>query len=150
MQFFIQVAAAYIVTITAGILVEAPKSLLFKTGICGMIGYAVYLLLLESLSAPLATLLACMTMSAIGQVFARWFKAPVTIFYIPSFFTLVPGAAIYQTAFHFIQGDNELMAHYFIQTLLIAGAIALGVYLVDSLLEIYFNIKAKLGRDASE
>ena len=148
MQFLFQIIAAYVITIAASILVEAPKALLFKTGFCGTIGYAVYLLLLESLSAPLATLLACMAMSAIGQIFARWFKAPVTIFYIPSFFTLVPGAAIYQTAFHFIQGDNEVMAHYFIQALLIAGAIALGVYLVDSLLEIYFNIKRKVGRNA--
>src|SRR5574344_367887 len=147
MQFLFQIIAAYVITITASILVEAPNALLFKTGFCGTIGYAGYLLLLESLSAPLATLLA---MSAIGQIFARWFKAPVTIFYIPSFFTLVPGAAIYQTAFHFIQGDNEVMAHYFIQALLIAGAIALGVYLVDSLLEIYFNIKRKVGRNAHE
>lgn len=152
MAFLLQIMAAYVVTITAAILVEAPKSLLYKTGICGTIGYAVYLLLLEYLgfSAPIATLLSCMTMSAIAQLFARWFKAPVTIFLIPSFFTLVPGAAIYRTAFYLIQGDNQLMAYYFTQTLLIAGAIALGVYLVDSLLEIFFNIKVRLGRGIDE
>lgn len=146
LHFIIQILAAYIITVTAAILVEAPKVLIFKTGICGAIGYGIYLLLLPIVSSVLATLLSCMTMSAIGQLFARWFKAPVTIFYIPSFFTLVPGAAIYRTAFYLIKGDSDLMSHYFIQTILIAGAIALGVFLVDSILEIYNNLKYKKGQ----
>lgn len=141
MAMFIQVFAAFIVTFTAGILVEAPKHLLVKTGICGAFGYFIYLLSLNHFTPILSTLIACMAMSAMGQVFARIFKAPVTIFYIPSFFTLVPGAAIYRTAYYFIQGNTEKMGYYFIQTLLIAGAIALGVFIVDSLLEIYTNLK---------
>lgn len=141
MQFLLHLLASYVITITAAILVEAPKSLLFKTGICGVFGYGVYLLVLPRTSDVIATLIACMAMSITGQIFARLFKAPVTIFYIPSFFTLVPGAAIYRTAYYFIQGDSDLMTYHFMQTLLIAGAIALGVFLVDSLLEIYTHIK---------
>lgn len=139
-HFIGQILAAYLITVTAAILVEAPKALLYKTGICGALGYFVYLLSLSWSSEVIATLIACMAMSITGQIFARIFKAPVTIFYIPSFFTLVPGAAIYRTAFYFIQGNSELMTHYFMQTLLIAGAIALGVFFVDSLLEIYSHM----------
>lgn len=145
LTFIIQIIAAYIITVTAAILVEAPKSLIFKTGFVGALGYAVYLLCILYVSNILATLFACMAISAAGQIFARWFKAPVTIFYIPSFFTLVPGAAIYRTAFYLIQGNSDLMGYYFIQTLLIAGAIALGVFLVDSILEIYTHLKQKKG-----
>lgn len=140
MNLLLQLVASYIITVTAGILVEAPKKLLFKTGFCGMLGYGVYLIFLPISSPILATFFACMAMSACGQIFARLFKAPVTIFYIPSFFTLVPGAAIYRTAFYFIQGNNDLMVYYLTQALLTAGAIALGIFIVDSLLEIYQHI----------
>ncbi|MFK8198845.1 threonine/serine exporter family protein [Tuanshanicoccus lijuaniae] len=141
MNVILQGIAAYIITVTAAILVEAPKSLIFKTGFCGAFGYIVYYLILPYLNMISATLLACIVISMTGQIFARLFKAPVTIFYIPSFFTLVPGAAIYRTAFYLIQGDSEKMSYHFIQTLLIAGAIALSVFIVDSFLEIYHHLK---------
>lgn len=142
-HFIMQTFIAYIATITAGILVEAPKALLYKIGVIGAVGYSIYLLILPHTNTVISTLLSCMTIAILSQIFARLFKAPVTIFYIPSIFTLVPGAAIYQTAFYFINGNNALMSHYFTQALLTAGAIALGVFLVESMLEIYYNMKQR-------
>lgn len=143
----IQVIGAYIATITAAITLEAPRSLIFKTGYAGAIGYLVYLLLTDSMGAALATFFACSAVSLIAQYFARRFKAPVTIFYIPAFFPFVPGSAIYQTALYFIQGDYDLSNYYFIQTLSIAGAIALGVFFMDSMLEIYVHVRYKILKD---
>ena len=143
MGFVIQVIGAYIATITAAITVEAPKSLIMKTGIPGAAGYIVYLLAIDSMDASLATFLASILIVIMGQASARYYKAPVTIFYIPAFFPLVPGSAMYHTAFHFINGDSQLAALSFVQAMLIAGAIALAIFLVDSSLEIYKFLKNK-------
>ena len=138
MGFIIQVIGAYIATITAAITVEAPKSLIFKTGIPGAAGYVVYLLVIDHFGPIVATLCASLLISILGQA-----KSPVTIFYIPAFFPLVPGSAMYHTAFHFINNDIEKAALSFVQAILIAGAIALGIYLVDSLLEIQTFLQKK-------
>ena len=144
MGFIIQVIGAYVATITAAITVEAPKSLIFKTGVPGAVGYSVYLLALDSFGAVLATLFASLIIAILGQASARYYKAPVTIFYIPAFFPLVPGSAMYHTAFHFINNDADKAAMSFVQAILTAGAIALGIYLVDSFLEIYTYLQHKI------
>lgn len=143
MGFIIQVLGAYVATITAAITVEAPKSLIFKTGIPGAAGYVIYLLTLDRIGAVLATFFASLLIAILGQASARHYKAPVTIFYIPAFFPLVPGSAMYRTAFHFINNDVDLAAMSFVQAILTAGAIALGIYLVDSLLEILTYLQNK-------
>lgn len=84
-----------------------------------------------------------MVISIISQQFARIFKAPVTIFYIPSFFPLVPGVAIYRTVFNYINGDTELGGYYFFEALTIAGMIALAVFIVDSVLEMKRHMDQK-------
>lgn len=114
-----------------------------KTGYVGGIGYAVYLITLPYVGTAMATFIACVIISIISQQFARIFKAPVTIFYIPSFFPLVPGVAIYQTVYSFLNGKNEAGGYYFIEAITIAGMIALAVFVVDSILEITRFMKNK-------
>lgn len=136
-EFILKLIASFIVTISATVMLEAPRKLIVKAGYAGVIGYAVYLYLLEDFSTVVATLFACMAVSFTGQLMARKYKAPVTIFYIPAFFLFVPGSSIYLTALNFIRGDISESVSYLVRTLSIAGAIALGVFLVDSLLDIY-------------
>lgn len=136
-SIILQLIAAFIVTVSATIMLHVPRKLILQAGYAGVIGYGVYLYLLEDLSTVTATLFACIAVSLTGQFMARRYKAPVTIFYIPAFFLFVPGSSIYLTALNFIRGDINLTISYLVQTLSIAGAIALGVFLVDSLLDIY-------------
>lgn len=143
MSYIIQIIGAYIATVSAGLCVESPRALLFKSGYVGAVGYTVYLLAIAHHNAVIATLLAGIAIAIMSQIFARTFKAPVTLFYIPGFFPLVPGIGIYRTAFHYIHGENDIASQYFMQTLMIASAIALSIYLVDSLLEIYSHMTTK-------
>ena len=55
---------------------------------------------------------------------------------IPGFLTLVPGAGLYRSVHYFFIGNRSMGAAYLVQTLQIAGVIALGVFMVDSLVEI--------------
>lgn len=141
--FIIQVIGAYVATIAAAVIVEAPRQFIFKTGFAGAGGYIGYLLMIDYAGSVMATFVASLIIVIMGQFFARHLKAPVTIFYIPSFFPLVPGSAMYLTAYNFINGDSASGAMFFVEALMIAGAIALAIFLIDSILEIYTHLKYK-------
>lgn len=137
LEFMIQVIGAYAATVTAALFIESPRYALNKVGWIGACGYFVFLLVKPFSGAIIATLVASLVITIMGQLFARIFKAPVTIFYIPALFPLVPGIGIYKTAFHYINNDFSLSRHYFFETIMISGAIALAIFIIDSLLEMF-------------
>ncbi|MDO4432476.1 MAG: threonine/serine exporter family protein [Aerococcaceae bacterium] len=143
MSFWLQILGAYVATVSAGLTVEIPRALLFKVGYVGAFGYIMYLCVLPSSNVVVATLAAGIVIAGFAQLFARYFKAPVTMFYIPGFFPLVPGIGIYRTAFYYINQQPEQASHYFLQTLLVSGAIAVSIFLMDSLLEIFAHLHKK-------
>ena len=75
--------------------------------------------------------LAAFTAAVLAQVLARFFRAPVTMFLIPGIFPMVPGAGMYEIAYNAVQGNQQLVNYYIMQTLQIAGAIAVGIFLAD-------------------
>lgn len=141
-----QLFGAAIATIAAGYTIEAPRHLVVKTGIIGVLSYAFNLFLQNNMDLSIVTayFFACLFASLLSQVFARKLKAPVTMFYIPTFYLYVPGSSIYQMAFHYIEGNYSLAVTFLFETISIAGAIALGVFMSDSLTEIYWDIKNKM------
>lgn len=143
-SFLLQVIGAYIATMAAGVILEAPKHLLFPTGFIGAAGYVAYLLALtKTNNAVVATLLGGIVIALLAQVAARRLASPVTIFYIPSFFPLVPGVGLYRIAYYYIQGNTQLAGDNLINSILIAGAVALSIFIVDSFLEIYNHLRNK-------
>ena len=67
----------------------------------------------------------------------------MTIFLIPGFLTLVPGAGLYRGVHYFFYRKSKHGSAYLVQTLQIAGVIALGIFMVDSLVEIIGKKKTK-------
>lgn len=140
-SFLFQILGAYVATLTAGILLEAPKHLVYQTGFIGAAGYTVYLIFLERTDNAVATLLGGIVIALLSQISARKLASPVTVFYIPSFFPLVPGAGVYRIAYYYIQDNPKLAGENLIESLLVSGAIALSIFIVDSFLEIYNHLK---------
>ena len=70
---------------------------------------------------------------------ARVRKCPVTGYLLVAFFPLVPGGGIYYTMEHAINGEISLFLSSFLQTLGIAGALAVGVLLVSSAVRMWGN-----------
>ncbi|GAB6680589.1 threonine/serine exporter family protein [Streptococcus uberis] len=136
-----QILGAYVATVTSGIILEIPRHLRFQTGFIGAAGYTVYLLTLPYVDLAVATLLGGIVIALFSQIAARVLKSPVTVFYIPSYFPLVPGAGVYKIAYYYIQGNIPLSGKNFIESMFVSGAIALSVFLVDSALEIYTTVK---------
>lgn len=137
-----QLFAGFLIAMSASIMLEVPKKLLIKNGLIGIIAELVYLIAVPFLyDVTISVFLASLVVTLISQAFARIYRAPVTLFIIPVFFIFVPGAAIYKIVYYLIQKNPVGSSAAFVEALTISGAVALGVFFGDSLLEIYLKIK---------
>ena len=133
MTITVKILGAFLSSMCFSVVFRVQKQYLCYCGIAGAVGWSIYLLS-DSLgaSAVFANFLASLGAAAASQAFARIFKAPATVFYIPGILPMVPGASIYKAAFYMIQQDQQLSNYYLVETLQIAGVIAIGIFLVDS------------------
>ena len=93
----IQVIAAFAAIFTFAMALEIPKKYLINCGFIGAAGWFVYLVVLQRFGMMTANLLGAAAITLLAHFFARIKKAPVTIFLIPGFLTLVPGAGLYRS-----------------------------------------------------
>ena len=133
MSIGIKILGAFLSSLCFSIVFRVQKQYLCYCGIAGAVGWGVYLFS-EELGASLvfANFLASMGAAVASQAFARLFKAPATMFYIPGILPMVPGASIYRAAFYMIRQESQLSNYYLVETLQIAGVIAIGIFLVDT------------------
>ena len=133
-----KVIGAFIAIFSFAIMLETPKKYLPYAGIVGAIGWLVYLLMLaKSPNEILATFLSALAIALVSQIFARVLKLPVTVFLVAGILPTVPGAGMYRIVYYFIQNDMDMAAHYLALTLELAGAIAIGIFLVDAMFRMF-------------
>lgn len=128
----VQLTGAFFSTLGFCVLLNIPRKLWGYSSLVGTAAWGVYLAA-GTFTDMVVTLnfLAALTAAVLAQILARFFRAPVTLFLIPGIFPMVPGAGMYEIAYNAVQGDQELVNHYIMQTLQIAGAIAVGIFLAD-------------------
>lgn len=138
MHWLKQLLAAYAVGLCCTVAVQAPRHLMRHVAFISTVGWLAYLLMYEQLhlTVGVANYAAGLVIAGMAHWFARRYQQPVTVFFIPGFFTLVPGGRMYLTALHFIQGDNQLALQELLNTFVIAVAIALAVFTVDTLMNL--------------
>ena len=85
----IQVIAAFAAIFTFAMALEIPKKYLINCGFIGAAGWFVYLVVLQRFGMMTANLLGAAAITLLAHFFARIKKAPVTIFLIPGFLTLL-------------------------------------------------------------
>lgn len=129
----VQILGAFMTVVAFSVVLNAPKKYLVYSGIVGAAGWWIYLLLLKDGTLLVSILGAGSLIALISHTFARVLKAPVTVFLIPGILPLVPGASIYRSISCLIQGDRAMANYYLIETLQIAGGIALSIFIMDSL-----------------
>lgn len=128
---------SFIAIVAFATLLETPRKYLFHAGITGAVGGCVYLISMAcNQDVVISSFFSALAISFTSHIFARIFKAPVTIFLIAGILPTVPGAGMYRIVYYIIAGNNAMSSYYFIQTLEIAGMIALAVFIVDSVFKI--------------
>ncbi len=131
-----QIIGAFLAVTAAAVILESPKKHIFTAAIVGAVGWAVYLLCIDALGSVTATYISGLVISTQSHIFSRMFKVPVTIFFLPGFFPLVPGSGMYLTVYEFIQGNNNLAQGHLQNTIQIAGMIALAIFTVDTVFKV--------------
>lgn len=143
----LQIVSAFIAVAAASILLEAPEKLIFRAGFIGAVGWGVYLIFLNIYDPIRATFIAGLVISTLSHIFSRIFKTPVTMFFIPGFYPLVPGYRIYMSVYNFIFGHGELAQNYLIDTIKISGMIALAIFTIDTVFNMLNKVKELIPQD---
>ena len=97
----------------------------------GMMAQVTYLAL-TGFSTAARLLLATVVTAALAEVFARVLKTPATVLLIICIIPLVPGGGLYYTMESLVNGDMQLFVRYGLETVVSAGAIAVGSSLVSA------------------
>jgi uncharacterized membrane protein YjjB (DUF3815 family) len=142
LQILLEMVVAFVAVFFIAVTLEAPKRTLRYGAMAGGLGWGVYLVGLLFMDIVAATFMASLFIAWIAHLFARYLKTPVTIYFIPAFITLVPGAGVYQSVYSFINKEYALAQQHLVLTLQISGAIALAIFIVDSLFGLLSRIKA--------
>ena len=133
-MLLIKAYAAFSSIIAFSIVFGMPKNLLKYATIVGVVSWVIYSYLLYiEVDIVLQAFITGLIVAGMSHIFARVLKAPVTIFLVPGILPLVPGGPIYRSVYYFINDNSGLGNMYFTQTLQIAEAIAMSIFIMDSI-----------------
>lgn len=123
------------------------KSKLFVAGLIGGAGGFVYeLLLVLHASGLAANFMAAIVFTIFAEISARKMKTPVTSFIVCALIPLVPGGTMYDMMIEIITNDPYEALVLFLKTLTVAGVLALGILIVETITSLYYRLKRKWRR----
>ncbi|NMM65564.1 threonine/serine exporter [Clostridium sp. P21] len=131
-----------IATFCFGILSNIRGKKLIFASIGGGLSWLVYLTASSYMHlSNIFSFFAASVLSALYcEIMARVIKTPVTTFIIGAIIPLVPGAGMYNTMLQSVQGNMNDSLMLGLETLYIAGTIAVGVFFVSSIAKIFVLI----------
>lgn len=144
MHLFSQFMLAIVATLCFAIIFRVPVRHIPACVIVGGLGWVTYLITEYNMDSPVMGCFfgACMV-GLCSAIAARIFKEAMTIFIIPGILCLVPGAKIFYTMEALLRNDVQDMAQIGVQTLMMAGAIALGLLVVGAIIKVFRALISK-------
>lgn len=133
LEYLFQAIAAFVGTVAFCILFSVPIKQYFFCGFGGIVSWLVYYACEPFIGAVFATFFATLAIVLYSRIFAIIRKCPVTVFLVCGIIPLVPGSAIYYTAYYFFMDDMAKASHYGLLTFKIAMAIVMGMVVVLAL-----------------
>lgn len=124
--------------------IRDTNMLIAATG--GALAWMVYLIVVHYSDSVMANFVGGIFVSLYGEIAARIRRTPSTCFLIIGLLPLVPGSGIYYTMKFYVQGQYADFAAKGMATLTAAGAIALGVMLVISMVRMLLHIQQHFRR----
>lgn len=141
-QLILPCLYAFIASLAFAMLFNIHGAGILICGAGGALGWLVYLLAAPVVQSPiLQSFFAALAISAYSELMSRIRKCPVTGYLLVAFFPLVPGGGIYFTMKYCMDGQTDLFISKGLETLGIAGALAVGVLLVSSAVRLVTNFR---------
>lgn len=135
---FIQCVSAFVGCVGFFIVfnIHGPGGFICAFG--GFLSWAVYCIAYRfSQDNVTASFFGAIAAAAYSEIMARIRKCPAISYLVISIFPLLPGAGIYYTANCIVRGDIERFAEKGINTIAIAGVLAVGIILVSTLVRLW-------------
>lgn len=136
----LQALIAFIACYFFSIVQYAPKKQLIFCGLSGSLSWFIYVLINKYLNnAVMATFCSAILVTALSRIFSHIRKEPSTLFLMPGIIPLVPGAGMYYTMYAILNGNMLKSYAEAVNTIKLAGVIAIGIIIVLSLPYSFFN-----------
>lgn len=120
--------------------IHGPGGLLCALG--GFLSWAVYCIAMEfGASDIIAYFWSALFASVYSELMARIRKYPAISYLVVSIFPMIPGAGVYYTMNHAVQGNTDLFASKGLHTAAIAGIMAVGILLGSTVFRMYSDWK---------
>jgi uncharacterized membrane protein YjjB (DUF3815 family) len=140
----IQIILAFFGSIFPAILFNIDRRKILWAGLCGAIGWTVYLLIFYATNSPIsASFVGAIAVGVYSESMARIFKTPAFGFLIPGIFPLVPGFTAYTTLRYIVENNLSEALNKGIQTIAVGGSIAFGIMLSTAIFKFISKIKKK-------
>ena len=125
---------AFICTAGFAILFNIPKKNIIQSGIGGALGWVVYVSAQSTLdSVVFSAFVGAFVVGIVGEIFARIYKEPGTIFVVPGIIPLVPGYGLYYAMLKSVENDYPAAMQSGLETFLVAIAIASAIISTTSI-----------------
>lgn len=121
--------SAFVTSVATGLAMRGPRHTVLAIGLIGLLGWSGYQLglVLWPTSSPFAAFLGALAVGTSAEIFARRLHQPTILFIIPGLFPLVPGIMAYRGTLALINGDLARAAATWVETMLYAGGLAVGL-----------------------
>ena len=128
---------SFIASLAFGIQFNIKFKHIIAAGFGAVICQLVYMIIINTgASEALSCFFAAVTISLYSEILARRLRVPVNMYLVVGIIPLVPGGYIYNTMITLIGGNIDEFSRQFVDTISIAGAIAMGVFAVSSIARI--------------
>jgi uncharacterized membrane protein YjjB (DUF3815 family) len=144
MSILKQFLFSFLSTIGFAVLFGIPKNSIFKSGIAGALGWVTFYIISINFNSHISgTFFAAIAVGILGELLARYYKKPATVYIIPGIVPLVPGAGMYYTMLALVRKDFYVAISKGTETFFIAAAISLGIIISTSLSRSIKRVKHK-------
>lgn len=151
LEQFLQVIASGVGIWCFAITFNSPKKECIFCAINGAFSWLMYLIFSGmGAGVTLSSIGAAFSITLLARVFSAIRKHPVTVYLITAIFPLVPGAAIYYTAYYLIMNDFATAGLKGLEAFEIAGGITLGIVFGFGIPQSLFNALGRLNQKAED
>ena len=136
---------SFLASVAFGVLFNIKYEKLWLAGFTGMVGGFVYISCLQAgCSDVFSNFFATICFTICAEILARTCKTPVTTFIVCALIPLVPGAKMYEMILEIIKSNPDQALSLFLETLSIAGALAVAILVVETLTWMVLDLKKKM------
>lgn len=136
-----QIILAFFASVCLVILFNIERKKLIWAGLCGSLGWIVYLAVVKYTSSPtMGSFAGAFVLGLYSEILAKKLKAPASEFSIPGMFPLVPGLTAFNAVRYFVEKNNSKALEAGMLAISVGGALGFGIMLSSASVRLVHKI----------